>query len=299
MRSPLSWPRNVDVQRFASPASYKVMQFALSLLKSGPREHIMNITIMEAVMLDVAGQGSIRDEQGRFVPGQSGNPAGKAPGTRNRATLLREALDGEDGPAMARMVIDKALAGDVVAAKFCIGRLMPKPRDRGIEIDLPEGARARDIVAAYDATVRAMMSGEITPDEAVQVTRVLDGRLRAIEAAAREAEREARGARRAAAKPSPPEKFTSKPSPSGRGLGEGVGPRSTDADRVAAKCPHSGPLPRGEGGMSMGEAEPNAGSLLPPRLRTPSRFPAALLHSTCISRSPPLSPALAAGGAMV
>src|SRR5437868_11675679 len=143
------------------------MQFVLQcLLKLRQREHIMNTTIMEAVMLDTAGQASMRDERGRFVAGQSGNPSGKAPGTRNRASLLREALDSEEGPAMARVVIDKALAGDVVTAKFCIARLMPKPRDRGIEIDLPAGARARDIVAAYDATVRAMASGQITPDEA-------------------------------------------------------------------------------------------------------------------------------------
>jgi hypothetical protein len=32
---------------------------------------------------------SARDAAGRFLPGQSGNPAGKRPGTRNRATLIR------------------------------------------------------------------------------------------------------------------------------------------------------------------------------------------------------------------
>ncbi len=44
------------------------------------------------------------DASGRFIPGQSGNPVGKKPGTRNRATVLREALrDGED-VAAARIV---------------------------------------------------------------------------------------------------------------------------------------------------------------------------------------------------
>ncbi len=33
-----------------------------------------------------------RETGGRFLPGQSGNPEGKAPGTRNRATILRAAL---------------------------------------------------------------------------------------------------------------------------------------------------------------------------------------------------------------
>src|SRR5260221_9378142 len=161
----------------------------------------MNISIMEAVMADGLEQGSWRDERGRFVAGQSGNPAGKAPGTRNRATLLRAALDGEDGPAMARVVIDKALAGDAVTARFVLDRLEPRPRSRPVEIDLPEGVRARDVLAAFDATVRAMASGEITPDEAAQVTRVPDGRLRAIEAARRG---EARAGRPATPHRSPP-----------------------------------------------------------------------------------------------
>jgi hypothetical protein len=130
--------------------------------------------------------GALRDANGRFVAGHSGNPLGKKPGTRNRATVLREALgDGED-IAAARIVIDKALSGDMVAARFIIGRLEARPRGRPIELDLPEGTSARDIVAAYDVTVRAMATGEITPDEALQVSRVLDGRLRALKMAARE-----------------------------------------------------------------------------------------------------------------
>src|SRR5260221_13450291 len=124
-----------------------------------------------------------RDANGRFVPGQSGNPAGKKPGTRNRATVLREALADGEAVAAARIVIDKALAGNAVAARFIIDRLEPRRRGRVVSLDLPEGASAGAVVAAYDTTLRAMASGEITPDEAV--TRVLDGRLQGLKAAAR------------------------------------------------------------------------------------------------------------------
>src|SRR5471032_359419 len=127
-----------------------------------------------------------RDGQGRFVPGMSGNPAGKKPGTRNRATVLREAFAAGEDIATARIVIDKALAGDAVAARFIVDRLTPRPRGRAIALDLPAGAGTGDIIAAYDATIAAMAAGEITPDEAVQVSRVLDGKVKALKLAARE-----------------------------------------------------------------------------------------------------------------
>jgi hypothetical protein len=139
--------------------------------------------------MDGINQTAMRDTYGRFMPGNSGNPAGKKPGTRNRATVLREALaEGED-VATARIVIDKALAGDAVAARFIVDRLTPRPRGRTIALDLPEGKRAGDVLAASNATIAAMAAGEITPDEALTVTKVLDGRLRALKAAAREARR--------------------------------------------------------------------------------------------------------------
>jgi hypothetical protein len=140
----------------------------------------------EFTIMDGFEPATTRDAAGRFLPGASGNPAGKKPGTRNRKTVLAEALrDGED-TAVARVVIDKALAGDGVAARFCLGLLSPKPRGRPIVLDLPENARAGDILAAFDATLAAMASGDITPDEALIITRVLDGRRRALEAVALE-----------------------------------------------------------------------------------------------------------------
>src|SRR5258707_8291685 len=111
--------------------------------------------------MDGINNAAMRDANGRFAPGISGNPAGKKPGTRNRATVLHEALaEGED-IAAARIVIDKALAGDQVAARFVVGRLMPRPCPRGQEIalDLPAGGGASDVLAAFDVTLAAMARG--------------------------------------------------------------------------------------------------------------------------------------------
>jgi hypothetical protein len=85
--------------------------------------------------------------------------------------------------SLARIVIDKALAGDAVAARFLLERLEPKPRGRPIHLDIPEGeSPAGEVVAAFNAALRAMAAGEITPEEAVSIARFLEGRTRVLKA---------------------------------------------------------------------------------------------------------------------
>ena len=218
--------------------------------------------------MDGSAHGAQRDANGRFVAGHSGNPSGKKPGTRNRATVLREALrDGEDAAA-ARIVIDKALSGNQVAARFVVDRLMPRPRGRTIELDLPAGA---DFLASYDAAVQAMVSGEITPDEALTMTRVLDGRLRAL-TAARPVDKQIEQCD--IAKPSPSGPFDKRSGGLGEGIGVGRG--FADVGTVSSRRPHPhpDPLPQGEGMALRGD------------------FARDLLHSTCILQSPGLAAAL-------
>src|SRR6266436_8989375 len=83
----------------------------------------------EGSIMDGGDTNITRDANGRFVPGQSGNPAGKRPGTRNRASVLAEALLCGEAENIARVVIDKAVKGDAVAARFCLDRLSPRPGD--------------------------------------------------------------------------------------------------------------------------------------------------------------------------
>jgi hypothetical protein len=130
-----------------------------------------------------------RDQGGRFVPGVSGNPAGKRKGTRNRATLLAMLLSVDESGEITRAVIERAKAGDMVAARFCLKQILPKRRSREIPLDLPECRDIADVVAAFDVTVAAMAAGEITPDEALSVSKVLERRRHALEAKALQAER--------------------------------------------------------------------------------------------------------------
>ena len=117
-------------------------------------------------------EAAARGERGRWAPGQSGNPAGKKPGTPNRATRLRE-LFAEETIERALQVLAAAVeAGNLVAARFVLDRLYPKPRERCIDLGLPAADMPKLDVLKH---VYAMMAtGEITIGEASRIARLTE-----------------------------------------------------------------------------------------------------------------------------
>ena len=118
---------------------------------------------------------------GKFEPGHSGNPNGKARGTRNRTTLAIEAiLDGE-AETLTRKAVEMALDGDGPAMRLCLDRLCPPRRDRHVTFDLPPIETAADAVRAASALVAAVATGDLTPAEAAELAKLIDTVVRAID----------------------------------------------------------------------------------------------------------------------
>ena len=61
----------------------------------------------------------------KFTKGQSGNPAGRPIGSKNKCTQFRELLE-DDLPALVSVLRDKALEGDMNAMRLLLERLVPK-----------------------------------------------------------------------------------------------------------------------------------------------------------------------------
>jgi hypothetical protein len=100
---------------------------------------------------------------GKFKPGQSGNPSGRPVGSKNKRTLLREELE-RDGPALASAIKAAALEGaDTTAMSLWLARLEPplRPAAQRVTFDfdpsLPIADQGTSIVAA-------VARGEIDPD---------------------------------------------------------------------------------------------------------------------------------------
>ena len=61
----------------------------------------------------------------KFVKGQSGNPAGRPVGSKNKCTQFRELLE-DDLPALVSVLRDRAMEGDMNAMRLLLERLVPK-----------------------------------------------------------------------------------------------------------------------------------------------------------------------------
>lgn len=116
-----------------------------------------------------------------FKPGQSGNPAGRPPGSRNRATLVMEALMDGEAEAITRKAIELALKGDTTALRLCLERILPPRKSRPVNIVLPEVKTAEGVAEAQAAVVQAVSDGELTPEEGTTITNILEARRKAIE----------------------------------------------------------------------------------------------------------------------
>ena len=117
-----------------------------------------------------------------FEPGQSGNPAGKAKGTRNKVTLAIEALLDGEAEALTRKAIELAKAGDMTALRLCLDRLAPPRKDRLVMFELPTITSAADAVKASAALVAAVAVGDLTPAEAGELGKLIETYVRALEA---------------------------------------------------------------------------------------------------------------------
>ena len=108
-----------------------------------------------------------------FQKGQSGNPNGRPPGTRNRRTIAAEKLFDEDAEALTRIAIDLAKEGDMAALRLCMDRVCPPNRHRPVSFELPQIAVAADAVGAMSTIVQAVADGELSPSEAAELAKVV------------------------------------------------------------------------------------------------------------------------------
>ena len=119
----------------------------------------------------------------RFRKGVSGNPNGRPKGSRNNATLAAEALLAGEAEKLTRKCIDLALDGDPIALRLCMERIYPARKDRPVEFSLPPINTARDAADVMSSVMNAVATGQLTPADASELSKVVACTVKSFEAA--------------------------------------------------------------------------------------------------------------------
>lgn len=117
----------------------------------------------------------------KFQKGQSGNPAGRPAGSRNKMTLAADAILDGDAEAITRKAVEMALGGDTVAMRLCMERIAPARKDRPVMFTLPPITTSADVVKASSALLEAVAVGDLTPSEAAELGKLVAAHVQAIE----------------------------------------------------------------------------------------------------------------------
>jgi hypothetical protein len=111
----------------------------------------------------------------------------RPPYSRNRTALALEAMLEARAEEIIGVLIERALGGNMPALRLCIDRLIPRGCERPVPFPLPATVSAADAKRAAADIWAAVVSGELTPREALDLLAVVDKALSIVEAV-REAE---------------------------------------------------------------------------------------------------------------
>jgi hypothetical protein len=126
---------------------------------------------------------SVEDPNPQSHPGVRGRPfekgnGGRKLGSKNRTTVVAEALLKGEEVELVRKAIELAKAGDVQMLKFLLDRILPK--DRSVRIDLPAMKHGSDAIEALGAIIDAVGAGQIAPTEGSALASLVEARARMV-----------------------------------------------------------------------------------------------------------------------
>jgi thioredoxin-like negative regulator of GroEL len=114
-----------------------------------------------------------------FQKGQSGNPAGRPPGSRNKLRAMIEEVLEQELPHLMNQLLQLAHDGNMQALKLLFAQL---PREREtVEVDLPPITSMAEIGAANEAIFAAIATGALSLESGQRLAQLLEFQMKMIE----------------------------------------------------------------------------------------------------------------------
>jgi hypothetical protein len=118
----------------------------------------------------------------QFQKGQSGNPAGRRRGSRNEKTIrIQEMLD-EQAEKLIRKAFQLAEKGNLGALRLCLDRILPARKGGPLVCETPPIDKAADAVRAIASITSAATAGDLAPDDAAKLAKVISVYVSTLEA---------------------------------------------------------------------------------------------------------------------
>jgi hypothetical protein len=114
----------------------------------------------------------------KFQPGQSGNPAGRPVGSRNKKTIAVDEMLAEQTEATVQKILKMAEDGDPTAMRLCMERMSPTGANRRLALELPRIKAADDADAAVQLILDAFGREEISIRELTCMLAAVDRLVR-------------------------------------------------------------------------------------------------------------------------
>ena len=113
----------------------------------------------------------------QFTKGTSGNPAGRPKGIKDKRHRYSEAIDSMI-PQVLDCVFQRAIAGDMTAAKMLLDRTLPNKRPEQERIEI---SHTGNIPTDAQNVLRSVFDGEVSPDVGASLLSAITGVLKAVE----------------------------------------------------------------------------------------------------------------------
>jgi hypothetical protein len=113
----------------------------------------------------------------QFTKGVSGNPSGRPRGIKDKRHRYAESIDSMI-PQVLESVYQKALAGDMTAARMLLDRTLPNKRPEQERIGIQHSG---NIALDTQNVLRGVLDGEVSPDVGATLLSAMTSVLKAIE----------------------------------------------------------------------------------------------------------------------